>query len=139
MLRLFKVGDRVRVTESEECCNGYNPIMRRYKNKITEITSVESNTKIKLAIDDGYFTWCYKTIEPLSRRPAYWLGDKVKIVKKDSSDVIVTDEMRCRYFGKTTTIVGFGYDHVRLKIDNGYYSWGFDMIKKIHAEILDNE
>lgn len=135
---LFRVGDKVEITNPEDCCNGYTPEMEALRGKIATVIDVNNNSSVRLSIDDGRFKWCYKSLKIISRK-AFKIGSKVKIISCNSACVIVVPDME-KYINKTAKIINICQKSVRLDIDNRKWYWGIDMLELLDSvAVLNNE
>ena len=134
---LFRVGDKVEITNPEDCCNGYAPEMGALKGKIATVIDVDNNSSVRLNIDGGRFKWCYKSIKVISRK-TFKIGSRVKIISSDSACVLVAPDME-EYINKTAKIIDICRKSVRLDIDNRMWYWGIDMLELLSTAVLDNE
>ena len=135
---LFRVGDKVEITNPEDCCNGYTPEMEALKGKIATVIDADNNSSIRLDIDNGRFIWCYKSIKIIGRK-AFKIGSRVKIISRDSACVLVVPEME-EYVNKMAKITNICRKSVRLDIDNSHWYWGVDMLELLDSvAVLDNE
>lgn len=137
MLWLFEVGDKVKITNPEDCCNSYCPQMLKLRGKTATVTYVGNNSAVKLDIDHNEYIWCYKSLKVISRK-TFEIGSRVKIVNRNSSTVFVVPEME-KYKNKTARIAEITRDSVKLDIDNSHWHWGIDMLELSDSVVLNNE